>query len=28
MGSSYVETLPGTGRIQIVRDRAWEPKYD
>jgi short subunit dehydrogenase-like uncharacterized protein len=26
MGSEFVETLPGSGRIEIARDRAWEPK--
>ena len=28
MGSEYIEALPGTGHLQLVRDRAWEPKYD
>jgi len=26
MGSSFVETLPGSSRIGIVRDRAWNPQ--
>ena len=26
MGSGFVETLPGSSRIEIVRDRAWNPK--
>lgn len=26
MGSRFVETLPGSSRIEITRDRAWEPK--
>jgi short subunit dehydrogenase-like uncharacterized protein len=26
MGSSFVETLPGSSRIEIVRDRAWNPR--
>ncbi len=26
MGSSFVETLPGSSRIEIVRDRAWNPQ--
>jgi short subunit dehydrogenase-like uncharacterized protein len=26
MGSGFVETLPGSGRIEIVRDRAWNPQ--
>jgi len=26
MGDGFVETLPGSGRIEIVRDRAWDPK--
>lgn len=25
MGAGFVETLPGSGRIEIVRDRAWNP---
>ena len=26
MGSGFVETLSGSGRIEIVRDRAWNPQ--
>ena len=26
MGSGFVETLPGSSRIEIVRDRAWNPR--
>jgi short subunit dehydrogenase-like uncharacterized protein len=26
MGSRFVETLPGSSRIEIVRDRAWNPQ--
>lgn len=26
MGDGFVETLPGSGRIEIVRDRAWDPQ--
>ena len=26
MGGSFVETLPGSSRIEIVRDRAWNPQ--
>jgi short subunit dehydrogenase-like uncharacterized protein len=26
MGSDFVETLPGSSRIEIVRDRAWNPQ--
>jgi short subunit dehydrogenase-like uncharacterized protein len=26
MGSGFVETLPGSSRIELVRDRAWNPQ--
>jgi len=26
MGSGFVEALPGSSRIVIVRDRAWNPR--
>jgi hypothetical protein len=26
MGSPFAETLPGSTPIEIVRDRAWDPK--
>ncbi len=26
MGSRFVETLPGSSRIELTRDRAWDPK--
>jgi short subunit dehydrogenase-like uncharacterized protein len=26
MGTGFAETLPGSSRVEIVRDRAWEPK--
>jgi short subunit dehydrogenase-like uncharacterized protein len=26
MGSTFIESLPGSSRIEVVRDRAWDPK--
>jgi short subunit dehydrogenase-like uncharacterized protein len=26
MGDGFVETLPGSGRIELQRDRAWNPQ--
>jgi short subunit dehydrogenase-like uncharacterized protein len=26
MGSGFIETLPGSSRIELVRDRAWNPR--
>jgi short subunit dehydrogenase-like uncharacterized protein len=27
MGDDFIETLPGSGRIELHRDRAWDPRF-